>query len=319
MVEYDAVRFFILVSDTIRRLLSGFKNPQMIKALSMVSASGNTVLLDNEMLPLRKAINWTDKRFAYEADIVLEKPDYRRIYETTGWPFNNTFPLAHLSWLKLNEPEILKSAYKICMVTDYVNYRLTGNLCTNPSTATTFYLADQAKGIWLDEILDKLGIDKEKLPEILPANAVMGNITAKAAEETGLMENTPVIAGSFDHPGAARATGVLEEGGVLLSCGTSWVGFYPSNRRETLVSLEMLVDPFLKDMGIWGGMFSGGGSSESPRSPQPETTQTIISTKYGQSILIKRFMLPPFIQTSVVTERINHYKINCVSRYGHFL
>ena len=182
MVEYDAGRFFLLVSDHIRRLLSGFENPQMIRALSMVSASGNTVLLDNEMLPLRMAINWTDKRFTDEADIVLEKSDYRKLYKTTGWPFNNTFPLAHLSWLKLNETEKLESANKVCMVTDYVNYRLTGNLCTNPSTATTFYLADQVKGIWLDEILDKLGIDKEKLPEILPANALIGNITSGAAE-----------------------------------------------------------------------------------------------------------------------------------------
>jgi sugar (pentulose or hexulose) kinase len=142
------------------------------------------------------------------------------------------------------------------MVTDYINYRLTGNLVTNPSTATTFYLADQEKGAWLTEVLDKLGIAEEKLPKILPTGTKIGKIRAETAKITGLAPNIPVIAGSFDHPGAARATGTLEEGDLLLSCGTSWVGFYPSRKRDVLISLEMLVDPFLKDGGIWGGMFS---------------------------------------------------------------
>jgi sugar (pentulose or hexulose) kinase len=237
-------------------LAKNIENPNLIKAVSIVSASGNTVLLDNEQKPLGKAINWTDRRFDDEADKVLEYPDYRKLYKITGWPFYNTFPLAHLSWLKVNEPGKLADAGNICMVTDYVNYRLTNKLASNPSTATTFYLAEQKKSTWSDEILKKLAIPKDKLPEIVPTGTKIGQITTEAAKNTGLREGTPVIAGAFDHPGAARATGILKECEVLLSCGTSWVGFYPYKNRDTLISLEMLVDPFLKEKGIWGGMFS---------------------------------------------------------------
>jgi sugar (pentulose or hexulose) kinase len=49
---------------------------------------------------------------------------------------------------------------------------------------------------------------------------------------------------------------VLKSGDVLLSCGTSWVGFYPVADREAALSQKMLVDPFLSPAGPWGAMFS---------------------------------------------------------------
>ena len=62
--------------------------------------------------------------------------------------------------------------------------------------------------------------------------------------------------GTFDHPGAARGEGVLNEGELLLSCGTSWVGFFPVKNREIAIKNNMLIDPFLSEQGIWGAMFS---------------------------------------------------------------
>jgi xylulokinase len=62
--------------------------------------------------------------------------------------------------------------------------------------------------------------------------------------------------GSFDHPCAARGSGVLVEGQMLISCGTSWVGFYPVNNRQKAIREKMLVDTFLQPEGTWGAIFS---------------------------------------------------------------
>lgn len=249
VVEYDASAFFLCVASALKELAD-----ERVTGVSMVSASGNTVLLDNEMKPLRPAINWMDRRFSREAEEVLGNP--YELYETTGWNFSNSFPLAHLSWLKLNEPENYRCAHRVCMVTDYVNYMLTGEFKTNPSTATTFYLQDQKKIRWEPSILSKLEIPEDRLPEIIPSGRKIGEITKEATIHTGLKPGTPVIAGSFDHPGAARGLGILEEGSLLLSCGTSWVGFYLSKSRDRLLALDMLIDPFLNNEGCWAGMFS---------------------------------------------------------------
>ena len=256
IVEFDAVEFYELVVETIKKTIKDLENPGCIKAISMVSASGNTVLLNENMNPMRKALSWTDRRFTDEADIVLEKPDYMALYDKIGWPYHNSFPLAHLSWLKLNEPEKLKAAHKVCMVTDYVNYRLSGKLATNPSTATTLYLMDQKQSQWSEEIIGKMGINSKSLPKIFKSGEIIGYITDRAAKNTGLNQGTPVVAGSFDHPGAARGTGILKEGDLLLSCGTSWVGFYPVKSRKKIYNQEMLIDPFMQGKGCWGGMFS---------------------------------------------------------------
>jgi len=255
-VEYNAEDFYKKVAGVIKDLTESIEKSRDICGISMVSASGNTVLLNETNKPIRPVINWMDRRFTNETERVLQNPDMQKLYNTTGWPFYNSFPLAHLSWLKLNEAENLKTAKRICLVTDYVNYRLTRAFKTNPSTATTSYLFDQKAGVWANDIIDKLGISSKMLPEIVKSGKVIGVINDETAELTGLLPGTPVIAGSFDHPGAARGTGVLHEGDLLLSCGTSWVGFYPLKDRVKLISMEMLIDPFLCDDGCYGGMFS---------------------------------------------------------------
>ncbi|MFC1479448.1 FGGY-family carbohydrate kinase [Planctomycetota bacterium] len=41
-----------------------------------------------------------------------------------------------------------------------------------------------------------------------------------------------------------------------MSCGTSWVGFYPVMDRDLALSQNLLVDPFLQPNGPWGTMFA---------------------------------------------------------------
>ena len=50
---------------------------------------------------------------------------------------------------------------------------------------------------------------------------------------------------------------MVKEGDLLLSCGTSWVGFFPIIDREKALELKVLIDPYLSDdTGQWGAIFS---------------------------------------------------------------
>ena len=203
------------------------------------------------------AISWMDTRAEDEARTVFgELLNPAEIHQITGWPFINMFPIAHLAWLKCRQPELLRNAAKICMSTDYINFKLTGVWGIDSSTATTSYMQDQRKAEWHLPYLEKLGIPADKLPPIRISGTVLGRITPQAATQTGLSAGTPVVLGSFDHPGAARGSGVFDEGQLLLSCGTSWVGFYPLKDRDLAVSQRLLIDPFLRDEGLWGVMLS---------------------------------------------------------------
>ena len=255
IVEFDADDYYIKVTALIRNLVAKLPPKAFVAGISMVSAGGNTILLDKDGKPLAPAISWLDNRDEGEINQLFSRHK-DNIHEIIGWPYLETFPLSHLSWLKIHKPEILDSAHRICMSTDYINFRLTGRWGIDTSTATTFYLQKQKSAKWHVPFLDILSIPQEKLPPIYDSGTVLGNVTPEAAKETGLPQGTPVVLGAFDHPCAARGTGVFEEGQMLLSCGTSWVGFYPVADRKKAVELGMLVDPFLQPDGLWGAMFS---------------------------------------------------------------
>lgn len=229
-----------------------------IAALSAASASGNLLLLDKEGNPAGPIFNWQDTRVTDEVTRVFGEFDQDAYYLSTGWRFDlQTFPLAILSWYKCHHPEILADCSKVCMSTEYLYWKLTGKWGIGPSAGTPFYLIDQLSGTYNTAVLDKLGVPVEKLPPVMKTGSVLGTITEEAAEKCGLPAGTPIIIGTFDHPSAARGVGITKEGQLLLSCGTSWVGFYPINDREKVAGAKMLIDPFLSEIGgPWAGMVS---------------------------------------------------------------
>jgi len=91
---------------------------------------------------------------------------------------------------------------------------------------------------------------------LMDSGTVLGTLTDDSAEATGLTPDVKVVLGAFDHPSAARGVGVFEPGSALLSCGTSWVGFYPVEKRSAALAQTLLVDPFRRPNGPWGTMFS---------------------------------------------------------------
>lgn len=227
-----------------------------IRGICMAAASGNSLLLDSDNRPLTNIISWMDSRAADQREQILPGFDYDGVLETSGWIWVDSFPLAIFAWYRKYFPELYADARRYCMNSDYLYYLLTGKWGMDPSTATTFYLADQVKSKWHKPYLDALAIDESQISGIFSSGTVLGSLTAQAAADTGLSTEVRAVLGAFDHPCAARGTGNLKPGDVLLSCGTSWVGFYVIESREKAVRATMLVDPFLHPKGPWAGMFS---------------------------------------------------------------
>lgn len=228
------------------------------------SASGNLLVLDKQNKPMTGIINWQDKRVGNEAREVLGDIDVDALYRQIGWRFGfKTFPLAQLCYIKKHQPEIIENCGMVCMSTEYLYWRLTGKWGISTSAGTPFFFIDQVKGAYIQELLDVLGIDESKMPPVMGAGEMLGSITKEMAEVTGLNEGTPVVLGTFDHPSAARGVGVLNEGELLLSCGTSWVAFFPVEDREKAINAKILVDPFLSTKGgCWGCMTSVSSISQ---------------------------------------------------------
>ena len=58
----------------------------------------------------------------------------------------------------------------------------------------------------------RMGIDPRKLPKLFDCHEIVGTVTARASEETGLLEGVPVAAGGLDAACGTLGAGVIRDG-----------------------------------------------------------------------------------------------------------
>ncbi len=258
--ELDPDGHYRRVCSLLRELAAAAPPGGRVAALAMAAASGNTLLTDEAGRPLTPILSWMDRRAVGRGEELLPGLDFAGIHGVVGWPWSEMFPLAHLAWLRRERPQdytrATRGGGRCAMDTDWLLFRLTGRWGMDPSTATTFYLQDQVGRRWHRPYLSLLDVPESALSRPAPSGTSLGPLTPQAATDTGLPPDTRVVLGAFDHPCAARGTGILQPGELLLSCGTSWVGFYPLADRDLAIGQRMLVDPFLQPAGPWGAMFA---------------------------------------------------------------
>lgn len=258
----DPEEFYRQICAVLKTLSQKLPSDCHFAGLAMASASGNTVLCDKTGKALLPGYSWLNRPMSEEIAAVFGKDFGDDVREKAGWSLAPSFPLGHLSHLRLHAPQLLDGAATVCMTTEYVLHRLTKCWGIDVSTATPFYLLDQKKRAWNKEYLAALGIREDQLPPLRESGYPLGTLTEEGARDTGLPVGSGVYLGSFDHPTAARACGVKQQGDLLISCGTSWVCFFPMNCRETIIEKQLLCDPFLTPEGPWGAMCSLARASE---------------------------------------------------------
>ncbi len=255
-VQFSAPDQFRRICRLIRSVVDELPRGAQPVALCLCGANGNTLLLDARHRPLAPAISWLDTRAGEKYQALLPQLTPEEVRETVGWRWTPRFPLTQLAWLRQHRPRLYSKARYVTPDTAWYHHELTGRLAIDHSSATPFFLQDQKRRRWHAPFLQALGIERSALPELVAPGTRIGGLTASAARTLGLRAGLPVIAGSFDHPSAAIGSGVLDEGDLLLSCGTSWVGFLPTRDRAAALASGLIVDPFRQPDGPWGAMFA---------------------------------------------------------------
>lgn len=191
-----------------------------IAAITIDSATHTALLCDGKMNPLRNAIHWTDSRSRAEAEELLSRAG-ERIFEKTYHKPDTIWTLPQLLWVKNNEPELLSKTKHILFEKDYVRWFLTGVICTDHIDAQGSMLFDCNRFAWDKELCALCGIDADVLPPIRKPTDIIGAVTEKASEKTGLAVGTPVICGSTDTVMEIFASGAVEKGDMTVKLATA--------------------------------------------------------------------------------------------------
>lgn len=195
-------------------------NPADIAALALDAATHTAVLLGEDDQPVRRAIYWTDTRAAKEA-AQLKAEMGPEIIEECYNSVSSLWTLPQLMWLKQHEPETTAKIKKVLAVKDYVRYRLTGDYVTDSIEAMGFLLLDARSNAWSEKLCALAGIDPSIMPEIVDPMQKLSPLSRQAQADTGLTENTVVIAGATDTVMEVYASGAVQPGQATVKLATA--------------------------------------------------------------------------------------------------
>lgn len=204
-------------------------DPGHIVGVAVSGQMHGLIALDESGAPLMPAILWNDQRSAAEADALNREPGKDALIKRTGNIAYAGFTAPKILWLKKHRPDIYESAAKFCLPKDYINFKLTGRLFTDVSDASGTLYFDVGGRQWSKEMLEVLGLDTGRLPEVYESYEAGGQVSAAAAEETGIPAGIPVAAGAGDNAAGAYGIRISEEGTVMVSLGTSGVVYAPQH------------------------------------------------------------------------------------------
>ncbi|RLE86317.1 MAG: xylulokinase [Thermoprotei archaeon] len=205
--------------ETIREVVEAV-GADSVEGLSVTSQREAFAPLDAEGRVLANSIIWLDMRAKRQEEWVREKLGASRVLEVTGLPVDQIFSAVKLLWLKEERPEVFSRTRLILFAKDYIIYRLTGAACTDYSMASRTMMLDIRRLEWSHELCEEMGIPLDMLPELRGSWEIVGEVSAEAAEVTGLRKGTPVAAGGGDRPCEALGSGTLREGEVNIGTGT---------------------------------------------------------------------------------------------------
>ncbi len=215
-------------------------NPDDILGVSATSMREGIVLYDADGKELWAVAN-VDARA--EEEVRYLKENFADLEEDFYADSGQTFALGalpRLLWLKNNHPEIYKKVAHISMIGDWILARLSGVIASDPSNGGTTGIFSLKKRNWMPQMAAKVGIKETIFPKVLEVGSVVGFVTKKASDETGLSTSTKVIMGGGDVQLGAAGLGVVEAGQVAILGGSFW---------QQVVNIKSDVEP-PKDMSV---------------------------------------------------------------------
>ncbi len=193
--------------STMQRTIAGIgKARDSIIGVVIATTRDCVTPIDKDARPLAPTVTWVDNRSSTKSKEMMEEIGPRK-------------SVNKILWFQEQRPELFERAHKFIHLDAYINHKLCGAMVSDPSNAR-YGPIDHETLKWSEELCEATGIPMDKLVDIVNPGTVIGEITAEAADATGIPKSTPVIMGSGDQQCSALGTGTIKMGRVKATTGT---------------------------------------------------------------------------------------------------
>jgi ribulose kinase len=232
-----------------------------IGAISIVGTTVSLVACDSSNELLMPVILWMDTRSTSEADYLESIGSEWLKY--TGNKLSPEWMLAKALWISRNKPEIFRQIKHFSELSDWLDFKLTGNWTASLTTLSAEWTYCSDLGGWPTDLLTQCGLDDliSKVPlMILPPGGIVGPLQPSIAKDLGLPTDVVVTKGLMDSYASALSLGVLDRKRITVSIGTSSAYIATSDIPKFDKGLVGTV-PDAFGRGVWalqGGQTSAG-------------------------------------------------------------
>ncbi|MFO7568592.1 MAG: FGGY-family carbohydrate kinase [Smithellaceae bacterium] len=213
-------------------------DPGQIGGIGLTSQRNTVIPMDANGNALRPGIIWLDQRTVQNApplgkalSLVLK---FAGLLDAIRYAQKNSKFL----WLKQHEPEIYERTYKFVQATGFFVRKLTGEFRDSTGMMAGIWPFDYKAMRWYGAafqfIYNIFGIERKHCVELFSPDRVLGHITARAAQETGLPEGLPVVVGAGDKQCELLGAGAIDPHIAVISFGTA-------------TAMEIITHKYIKD------------------------------------------------------------------------
>ena len=131
--------------------------------------------------PVHNALVWQDRRTAARCDELRAEGHEDLVRERTGLVLDPYFSGTKIEWL-LRNSEAARDRAVFGTIDSWLVFKLIGRHVTDLSNASRTLLFDIHERRWDPDLCELLGVDPERLPEVLPSAQVYGTTTEFGGE-----------------------------------------------------------------------------------------------------------------------------------------
>ncbi|MBM4110584.1 MAG: xylulokinase [Phycisphaerae bacterium] len=249
-------------SIAVLRELAGHPRAKSIQCIGLTGQMHGLCLVGDDGEPLAPAIMWNDQRSAPQCDRLERLMGAPEIVARTGNRLMPGFTAPKWAWVVEHEPSIARAARHVLLPKDDVRFALTGTAATDVSDASGMLVLDCASRRWSKSMCHDLALPMDLLGSLHESHEVCAHLNAAAAAATGLPAGLPVVAGAGDQAAQALGTGIIDDGQVSCTIGTSGVVFAAGDRWRASPdgNLHAFCHAVPNRWHLMGVMLSAGGS-----------------------------------------------------------
>ena len=241
---FDYVTNWKILKECIKTAIfkAGIK-ASSIKAVTATSMREGIVLYDKDGNELFGVANVDARADREVAELNRDFPKSEAAFYAQSGQTYALGALPRLLWLKRNRPHLYEKTASMNMISDWALTKLSGVIASEPSNAGTSGVFSLETRQWVPEMAKKVGLKDDIFPPVYESGTIIGEVTQKASEETGLAVGTPVVMGGGDVQLGSAGLGVVEAGEVAVLGGTFWQQLVNMPTAKTDPNMDIRVNP----------------------------------------------------------------------------